>query len=215
MKKILILVLFIFVLTGCSNSITIDFNDKIDTVIDLSFDKSDFEKNVRKLENSESLEYAVEDILIEARPIVDNYDEMFEKEYFKVNSDKLEAKYKYTYTYDNFVNNDLFNKCFDYPVVEDLGDRLAVYLSGTSKCGAFTLNVTANKRLINSNSDSVENGKYIWNIRENNNDIKFTISKSIIKNKVNVLEILLYVILAVVAVVGVILFSKHLKKKIN
>ena len=213
MKKVLILIICILILSGCNNSISLDFNDKIDTTIDLSFDKSDFEGKVRPLSSDENFEFAVEDILVEARPIIDNYDEMFEKEYLNVESNTVKGRYKYSYTYENFINNDLFNKCFEYPVVEDLGDSLSIYLSGNSKCGEFKILVKADKRMIINNSDSKENNQYVWDVKEDNNEIKFTISKDIIKEKGDTLKLIFYLIIAVIAGIGVFLFSKHLKKK--
>ena len=82
MKKILI-VIMCFILVGCTNSISLDFNSKVDADVKFSFTASEFIKHQGSEEyaeyNNAEIAEEIEAIINEARPIKDNYDELFEE----------------------------------------------------------------------------------------------------------------------------------------
>lgn len=181
MKKLLILLLFVFVLTGCNNSLKLDFNDNVDATIELSFNKDDYIKNVSSIGNETNFKYAIEDIIVESRPIKNNYDEMF-KGNINITNSECEGEYKYTYTYETFKNNAIFDRCFEYSDIIEENDKYIIYLKGKSSCGEFEFRVKADNRMLNNNSNKSKNGEYIWKVSNDKNDIQFDISKDVIKN---------------------------------
>ena len=210
MKKCII-ILFCFILVGCTNKITLDFNDKIDAKIEFSF--SEREYKILK-GDSEDISGEVEAIMNEIRPIKDSYDEVFEEVRYSDENNNYSGEYKYTYTYDNFKDNDLFKRCFEYAAVEEDDKTIFVYLKGSSECSPFELRVKANNRMLSNNAIDKESDEYIWNVEKENNDIHFNISKTKIGNRLFTLTNIFYFVLAVAIAFG-IYYLKNKNKKTN
>ncbi len=199
MKKGLILILICFILAGCTNKLTIDFNDKIDTKIEFSFTEVEY--------NQSGMD--IEAIINEARPIKDSYDEIYKEVSYSDQNGNYKGEYSYTYTYDNFKENDILKRCFEYAAVEEDDKTIFIYLKGKSECAPFTLNVKADNRMMSNNADEKSNNEYIWNVQKENNDIHFNISKEILKNNIFTLQNILFVLVGIGIVIGII----YLKKK--
>lgn len=216
MKKILI-VIMCFILVGCTNSISLDFNSKVEADIRFSFTASEFIKHqgseeYAEYDNTEIAE-EVEAIINEARPIKDNYDELFEEVKYESKNDKFEGEYKYKYTYDDFTNNNLLTKCFEYAAVEEVNNTIYVYLKGKSDCAPLELRVKASGRMLNNNAEKKSKGEYIWEVKSKDNDIQFNISKSRKISKIFSFSNFFYVVLAVGAAFGLIYLNKKTKKQ--
>ena len=216
MKKILI-VIMCFILVGCTNSISLDFNSKVDADVKFSFTASEFIKHQGSEEyaeyNNAEIAEEIEAIINEARPIKDNYDELFEEVKYDSKDDKFEGEYKYKYTYDDFVNNTIFTKCFEYSAVEEVNNSLYVYLKGKSDCAPLELRVKASGRMVSDNANKKSKGEYIWEVKEKDNDIQFKISRSRKISKLFSFSNFFYIILAVGAVFGIIYLNKKTKKQ--
>lgn len=211
MKKVFIIILFCFILTGCNNKYSIDFNDKIDTTIDFSFSSSEYKNQMNS--TSKDIDPDVKAMISEMRPLTDSYDELFEEVKLNDSNYSYEGTYKYTYTYSNFVKNAMIERCFEYPVIEDDDKKIYVYLSGNSDCAPFELNVKADSRMLTNNAEIKKDGQYIWNVKKENNDIRFYISKEPVNNSIISTKNIIYIILGVITTVSIIIYSKKIKGK--
>jgi len=208
MKKLLIILLLCFIVTGCNNVVSFDFNDEIDTKIEVSFTVSDFKKYTNN--NSDDIKDSIDAMISDANPIVDSYDESFIQKSFKNVNDNYSGEFEYTYTYDNFKDNAIFVRCFETAVIDEDDKKIYVYLKGKSICAPFQLVVTSDGRLLNNNASKRSNGKYIWSVKENNNDIYFNISKEKISASSSKTKHIFSIVLLFI-IIGVLFFIK--KKK--
>ena len=154
MKKLLIILLLCFIVTGCNNVVSFDFNDEIDTKIELSFTVSDFKKYTNN--KSDDIKDSIDAMIGDANPIVDSYDVSFIQKSFKKVNDNYSGEFEYTYTYDNFKDNAIFVRCFETAVIDEDDKKIYVYLKGNSICAPFQLVVTSDGRLLNNNASKRE-----------------------------------------------------------
>ncbi len=214
MKKIFILFISILLLTGCNNEIEIDFDNDIQTKINLSFSLNDYNKYTDNKLNNEELKMLVESIYSEARPINDSYDELFKINKSNIKGNNYDLEYGYNYTYSNFKNNALFKRCFDNAVIEDDNNKIYVYLYGESKCGPFKLKIKSNDRMLNNNSDETSNNEYIWNVKEDNNEIRFNISKSVVDSKKGITSNVILIIISICIIIFAFILKNKNKRQI-
>lgn len=212
MKKSLIILLFCFILAGCSNKLSIDFNDQIDTKIEFSFNSNEYREHYNSSSNDVSDE--IEAIINEVRPLNDSYDEMFKEVKYENNNGSFNGEYTYTYTYSNFKDNAILKKCFEYAAVEEENNKIFVYLKGHSDCAPFELRVKADNRMLSNNANTKENNEYIWKVESDNNDIHFNISKEIIKNNLFSLSNILYLLLAIIMILVILILKKKNKNSL-
>lgn len=211
MKKLLILLLFTLVLTGCNNTLSLDFNDKIDAKIELSFSLGDYMNNVNEPTNKENLIYSIDAIKSEARPLKDSYDIFFTTEVLNKEGDNYTGEYTYSYTYSNFKNNTILDKCFENFIYEEDDNAVHIYLNGESMCAPFKLKVKSDNRMLLNNSTDKNKGEYIWEVKDKENDIRFDISKAPIEAKEFKTSNIIYIILAIILSAGVYFLNKKLK----
>ena len=89
-------------------------------------------------------------------------------------------------------------------------DAYYIKASGNSSCNGAKLIVTSYDRMISNNSDNVKNNDYIWNIKEKNNDIYFSISKTPMStSSTSILYIIYFAIGIVLAFIAYILKRKY------
>ena len=200
MKKIIILFSIILILSGCNNSLTINFNDKINTKIELHIPIKD-----------DNTQDKIQAILSEARPLKNSYDEMFKETKLSTSNVIYEAEYEYDYTYSNFKDNKVLSSCFEYSSIQDLDDKLYINLSGNSNCSTFKLTIKADKRMLENNAQEKTNDEYIWNINEENNDVEFYISKDKTNNSLSTWNII-SIILAIILGLLLFIFKNKIKK---
>ena len=212
MKKILIVVLFVFILTGCNNVVSVDFNSNIDTKINVSFTLDEYKQYSGSLSDRENLDEEIDAIISEMRPISDNYDEMFKENSMNRNGYTYTGEFEYTYNYANFRYSELFNRCFDSFVVDEEDNLIHIFLKGDSICAPFTLKVKAVDRMLNNNADSSNKGEYTWEVKKEDNEIKFDISKNPIEPSGLSTKSIIYVIIAIIMGIAAFIFSGKLKK---
>lgn len=182
MKKIILMFFMIFLLTGCNNSVSLNFNDNIDAQIDLSFTLSEYKAYSANKSNvftdDEEARSSIDAIRYDNEAFDSNNGALLNEKKFITDGNNYSASYEYTYTYSNFVHNSVLNNCFDYFGVENDDNAIYVKLKGNSSCGPFKLNVRAKDRMINNNATNINGDEYIWNINTTNNNVYFAISKT-------------------------------------
>lgn len=167
MKKIFIIFIMLFLLTGCDVEYNINLtnDDKIHEEFNVFLDKNvDDESNVEYLLNYEP--YAIL-----------NKDEF--KKYNKeiVEEDSLiTGKYSYTYYISDYKSSQLFKKCYDLSGIKQDDKYYYISTSGKFHCLVYdyipvdkiTINFETDYVVSKHNADYVENHIYTWVIDDSN-----------------------------------------------
>lgn len=224
MKKFILLITLLFIITGCSNSIVYEFKeDEINSNIEISFTKEEFENYMKENsehqeENSEieeSLEELIEQSYEELSFIAieeDDKTSYYEPIESKQKNDEYIYKYGYNFNYDNFSDNYYLNNCFEYYNTTEDDDYYHYKLSGLFTCdtsNSFKLEIVAKDKYIISNADKKDNNSHIWNIKEDDNDITFSISKASKKekNKISIIYILGFILILILIILACTLYK--------
>lgn len=223
MKKIqlLLLMLTVLVLTGCSVDYNLKFNnDTIDEEIVTVFDG-----NIYKLAEEftgDGLypeEEAVYNDISSLKNGKDNY-----KKTIILGNNTSTVTLKYTYTYDNLEESYLADQCFENALFLNEKDSYYIKLSGVFTCASnntINFKITTDKEVMNHNAEKVEGNTYIWTLGDegNNNEVLFQMSKvkeSSINDsstKVSTVSVLRIITLLVLIGAGVAVFL--IRKKMN
>ena len=225
MKKYIIIILLLILLTGCTNEVNYNFKDKnIESTITSEFTLDEF-KNYYINTNPEFTEdYSkneLKELLIEYKNnlLIPAYNDDVNTRYTESSfeeGDEYLIKYNYSFNYSNFETNYYFKNCFEtFSYYED--DVNYYYqLTGKALCNyedtLFT--VTSDKIVSDSNEDTLNNGKYTWILKEEDNNIKFAISKSdfSITKLFNTIYIIVGVVLFTLIIITMVLFKLYKEK---
>ena len=217
MKKILMLLIGMILLTGCEANIKYNFDQNIESNIDASFNINEYRVFANNNYGND-FGYSEENVLREniessrsnINAFVNNNSTFYKPISYSTNNGIYSEKYKYTYTYSNFKDNYFLNYCFDNFIMNEEKDAYYIKASGNSSCNGAKLIVTSHDRMISNNSDNVKNNDYIWNIKEKNNDIYFSISKTPMStSSTSILYIIYFAIGIVLAFIAYILKRKY------
>ena len=218
-NKLVLIILLLFVSTGCESTIKYNFNDNIESNVNLNFTMNEY-KEFTNVYYGNDYGYQSNDILIQSLNnnknnlyAFINYNNSIKYNLidYSSNNEQYIAKYKYTYNYSNFKDNYILNYCFETFEINEDADMYQVFAMGRSNCIGAKIIIEANNRMIKHNATNVNNDEYIWNINEANNDISFTLSKFPITNNSN--NILMFVFLGIAILIGILAY--FLNKKIN
>lgn len=218
MKKLIITLLCLIVLSGCTAELNADIrkDGSVYETIILSQDKSVFSKDIvvdniinNYLEIYKDMlkGYTYEDIS------TDNYAKLkIQKEYDSVCSYFKESIFirnstenlkceEVDGTYEIFATANAFKcdeNCFEPPLIDDA-----------------TLNITSSKKIISNNADEVANNKYTWKVSENSSsDINLIIKKSSNNTYKNIV-ILTLILVSFMTIVSLLLVKKYNKNRIE
>ena len=186
MKKILLLITTLFLLTGCNATYEININkDKINDTITITTDS----KNVATA-REETIDQFYQKI-----GEWENGHDYYKREI--VTTDTTSA-YQYTYSFD-YIEYDAMSqirKCYkDFNLKYD--NAISLSTSKEFLCKTyypdienFTIKITSEYEIANSNADKVEDNTHIWNINSKNYqnkpiNISINKSKKYIKKKDN------------------------------
>lgn len=208
-KKIIIL-LFVILLTGCSGTYNLKFNDDLSIKEELNVEIPSTEENKQK-----TLEL-----------FKDN--KINNKKYsIKSSNNKLKIKYseEYISIEDYIVNSNLYHLLFDnisydktdkYIEVEaknalDLKNN-SIYKVNNYDISLFQINLESTHKILSSNYDQKEGNIYSWTIDENTKEkeINFKISTDYYKNRIVYLVPL--IIIGLVIVISILYLYNRIRK---
>lgn len=222
MKKIILLIALIFIVTGCTNTITYEFTNKgITSTIEMEFTKQEFEDyysstgghSNQHFNAEESIDDLIEkghtDLGVMALEKNSNFEYYNSIEYKKENG-VYKYIYDYDFTYDNFKDNYYLNDCFEFFSTSEDDNYYHYRISGNFTCDnldSFEIKVKADNRTINSNSEEIEDDIHTWNIEKEDNEITFSIAKEVGVSKsktfstIQIIGLFLLIILVVLSFV--------------
>ena len=184
MKRIIIGLLLILVLSGCSASINYEFEkEKIKSTINADFTIDDYYDNLeteigdKDMNNQEKEELLFNDKSSIVLNAFSNNNIQYSEVKFDKNNYKYNVLYKYDYDYTNIKDSYFFN-CFEnYKYFED-EDYYNFELSGSYKCNtSIKLKVSSEFGIDKSNSIEVKDGVHTFDLYEENNKIVFSVRK--------------------------------------
>ena len=209
-KKILLVILMVFLLTGCTATYELTYEDGV------------FSEHivVKELNNGNDEYLGVTDVENNSNLIKIDDDNTYKYELTKEGEfDVLTLDFEYK---DISLENSLvYQECFEYKMFEEKDDYYLIRLEGDTTCEYLTsvdIVFKTDKEVINSNADSVdkEKGIYKWN-DFTGGEIMFQVSKvdSLSKNGSYIEMIRWYIKLIVSGVVVLVIFFVYKKIKSN
>lgn len=208
-KKIIIL-LFVIILTGCSGTYNLKFNDDLSIKEELNVEIPSTEENKQK-----------------TLDLFKNNKINNKKYSIKSSNNRLKIKYseEYISIEDYIVNSNLYHLLFDsisydktdkYIEVEaknalDLKNN-SIYKVNNYDISLFQINLESTHKILSSNYDQKEENIYSWTIDENTKEkeINFKISTDYYKNKIVYLVPL--IIIGLVMVISFIYLYNRIRK---
>lgn len=167
MKKFLLIICLVFLMTGCdvNYNITID-EDIFDENIVLSFSKSNT---------------SYDDISFYPDNKIPVYPTEKDKKFYNSkiveNTDSYDLIYSYKHDFYSLKNSYFINNCYhnmsitesDDRIVIDSGEDFACFIGDDGlRADSLKINVTTKLKVISNNADTVNGNTYTWIINENN-----------------------------------------------
>lgn len=214
MKKNYLIIIMMFLLSGCSVEYNLEFNDNI------------LNENIKigKISSEQESEIGY----LTPYAIYNNIEqELYEFDY---SQNYINLKYKYNTT--AFEKSQPFNECYELSNISYDNDSYYILTSKEFKCLNYAsyssdtvkIKFTTNHKVIETNADYVENGTHIWLINESNaknKPIKIQVEKE--KNDTTTekkglsekqRQIIFWVTFGII-IIAVILIVLRIKKKIE
>ncbi len=209
MKRVILGLFIVLLLSGCSASINFDFKQtKIESTIEGSFNVDEYYKSANGEEDGDSISNTQKENLL----LEDKNDISFKafnsgnEVYTEIKFDKKEydydVLYKYDYDYSNIKSNYFFN-CFDnYEFSED-DEYYNIKLTGSYKCTkGIKLRVKSDSTIEKSNSYEIEDSVHSFDIYDDDNNIFFSIRKDFeYNNRKSSLRVFVFVIMIIMSLI--------------
>ena len=211
MKKVLFIILIMFLMTGCTVDYELKFNsNRIVETIDGKV-KKDIANDPA---NGTSVNMYYDFIYNDNIALVDSDDKY--KKSISEEGDYINFNLEYTYK-NNLDKSRLIRNCFENYDIKETKDYLYVKLSGAFGClydDEVTVNVKTDYAVMENNADKVKDNKYTWILTsEDNESIELFVSKNIISNtdveaKPNYFRIIGFIVLIVLSGITYFLYKK-------
>lgn len=228
MKKVLLIIVCVIVLTGCNATykLKIDKNtiDEFTTIEERKLsiltqycekyteDSSSYENCMDKYKS-----FSDRDILIYYTDNVQENGIIESNEIYNTKhniSNQINTLfYEYNYNIDDYTKSTILNYCFDnFKFNKTEYGSIKIDATGKITCGnemleSIKLEVSSNDYdIVNDNADKKESGKYIWNVNlKNNNDIHFELKEKVDYTPYIVIG---FIILLIILLISFIIFRK-------
>ncbi len=218
MRKIIILFLIIFILSGCS----VDYNvyigeNKIKDTINIVIDS-----DINEFKGLDLDTFYIEDELINNDNYVLLNDKLKYDKKINVENGKSYATLSAEYDYFELSDHYNINECYDKIFVDDTDEYLYIYLNDF-KCeleDSINLNVSSYYEIESSNGTKESDGSYSWKLeKDKNNSIELLLNKqksstnaSSTTSGINIYKIIMYVLIIGIGIVLFIIKKKGSKK---
>ena len=179
--RLIIILIFVFVLTGCKAIYNIDIlNDKIVQTTNFYAEDSDLDYYSDDINSPpSSFEELIDSYYIkDYRPFIYNFNNSSNYKKKKINDSNGQGiQLKYVYNYDNFKNSSLFDSTYESgPYINDKNfiiidfDNLyeSFFPDDVTNFNKLTVNIKTKLKVLENNADSVKGNVYTWNINRKN-----------------------------------------------
>lgn len=215
MKKILLLIICLFCLTGCTLNYEINFGyTMIEEHINATMDG-----NIYEIASSiDGDGFYLEKEIVEGNiPSIKGFKDFYTRK-IKVKNNTSVVDLDYIYKYDEYENSYLLTRCFEKTYVKNTDDYLYVSLGGNFKCfkeDDIQIKVSSMYDVVKHNANKVEDNYYIWDIKlaDDENKVEFYISKEITEKENNKVSGWKIVIIILFGIIGLFIFINKRKIK--
>ena len=218
-RKILLIICLVFLLTGCDVTYNLIIND------DETFDESVMFSFLKSNTKPEDLSVYVNDKL----PLSNNqYESRKYNSQINVSENTYDLVYDYSHDFNNFRNTLFVDSCYNDSKITRTDDKITIRSGKGFRClnpdnGLITdnvkINITTKLEVLDNNADEVNGNTYTWNINFNNvqnKEVNITLKRNMQTSQTWMNYPLLFGILGVVILVaGLFLFMYVKNKKIN
>ena len=227
MKKIVLFLSLLFLVSGCSINYNLEFSgEDILEEIDFSLTESEYDEwNSNQSEKFEEDGY----VYFNSQQLLafsDDYEELH-KRILNRNGNSYDVNYSYKYNYKNYNRSMVIDSCFSEYNILNKDDYYYVKLDGPFTCfyDDMNINIKTNRKVIHTNGE-YNNGVYTWKITEDNFkdfELIFHIDKDEVFDELEVIDDvkkenniqisdIIWIIILGAAFVGLIILSKKFKK---
>ncbi len=165
MKKIFILFIFVFLLTGCTAEYKLDIS------------KSTIEETISiDVDNDKLGTEGIEILKNTKQTVLKNNEEYYEQK-FEQNADIFNVNYNYTYETNRFNGSNFISECFPDHSIANGADVLTISTEGSFTCynryGSEKVDntrivITTDLDVLDNNADEINGNNYVWEINEEN-----------------------------------------------
>ncbi len=199
MKKILLLLLCIIFITGCTAKYEVYFDkNNINETINIELDG-----NINDFKNIGDGEYIEEELLKNYIPVL-NINNTYYSKNIDVKNSKSYVKLAGSYAYNELEHSSIINRCFNNIYVNNTDDYIDISLKDyiCAYYGDLDLHVSSYYTIYNSNGEKSKDNTHTWNINTIMNEgIELRIikkheeeKKSSIKNVFSIIVIVMLII---------------------
>ena len=211
-KRIIIILVLVLSLTGC----TIDYSVKFDgDIVNERISGYVTDKEIGDGSKGTGLNIYY-DLLYSDQYALTEGEDLYTK---NIIDKKNKIQYEFSYVYDdNYNKSMILDSCYENVFFDDDDDFYYIYLSGDFYCmyaDKININVTSEYAIIDSNANKIKDNNYIWIIKDQNDaDINLTISKTLkhqknnTKNGMDTFRIIAFVILIILSIITYLLYKK-------
>ena len=217
MKKYIILLFLVFILSGCSSEYNLKVtSDKLEEKIFMTIDKSMIDNEVisSEVEPDDQITPILKDDLY---PMVSS-SKIYNKEVTE-DENNYYVKLNYEFTPDTYKNATSLNTCFENHEYINQKDFYEIKLSGKFYClygDSMDINIDTPNIVKENNATTHSGDKYSWTINSSNVDNVDISIKILKKTKLaNYITIALIGILLMTVVIGGLIISAKLSKRKN
>ncbi len=208
MKKIILLVIFVLLLSGCDLSYEINFGkDSINEYVHAEMDGNIYEI----ASGLDGDGFYLEKELVEGKvPSLKGYKDYYSRK-IKLVDDTSVIDLNYEYDYDNYEDSYVLSRCFEKSYVKNTDDYLYVSLGGNFKCFQdedIRVKVSSVYDVVKHNADEVNDKYYIWDIKmaDDENNIELYLSKDIKEEEEKSGSSFRIVLIVIFAILGLVIF---------
>lgn len=165
-KKILLSLIFLFLLTGCTAEYKLEINkSSVEETLSINIDGSKLgTEGIKLIENNKQL-------------VFDNGQEDYYEQVFEQSNDEFRADYNYEHKNNTFDTTSFISMCYPENSIINTEDTLTISTDGIFACYNMYGNekventrvvISTNLEVIDNNADEIDGNNYIWTIDETN-----------------------------------------------
>lgn len=217
MKKKVLFILFICLLTGCSANYTLNINNEsFKETININVDK----KQITNTHDAENILYLEQNEI----PVFKNDQLTYYRKTINKNGSKINANLYFEYKGKEFENSRVIQECFSNNIFLETENSYYIKLYGDFNCNFvenynLSLNIVTNNKVLKNNADNIYKNKYTWNINVGNDSekvIEFQVSKKVDDLKENgsflSMGIILIISFLILSIITWVIFKKIMLK---
>lgn len=221
-KKIIILIILLLSVTGCTTDYNLNIEDDYITENIFSTIPSSYVTKKSRIKEIETDNQVI--------PFINNPQYVFNESdgitYNKTvkldKSNNYIVNLYYKYIFNDFLKSRAYNNCFQESYIsKEENGTIPVVFKGKFYClygDKVNINITSSKKVLGNNADVINGNTYTWIIDNNNidnTDIQILFSNEKISNSSNIINLFLVGLLIIIIIIDLYIVKSKKKRKKN